>query len=136
MDTGAWVGDIVWRILRPDFTLDRAREILQAERTSESDGERVVIKPGDARLELAMVTLEGDRVSQVRIDISEASPLIVAVAAVSDRLNSQPIAQPGEITFQFESTRSRGTVSLVLSHASAQPGPIAMVNVIEVARGS
>ena len=60
--------------------------------------------------------------------------LILAIDAVSDRLNAQPVLQPGEITFQFESTRSRGSVSLMLAQGKPPIGPLAAVSVIEVSR--
>lgn len=133
MDTGAWVGDLAWRILRPDFTLEHATELLGGQATTEG-GERVALRPRDKRLALAMLTVDGNQVTSARLDAQEGSPLILAIAAVSDRLNAQPFAQPGEITFQFESTRSRGNVSLVLTHGRAPVGSLAAVSVIEVSR--
>ncbi|MEI8255590.1 MAG: hypothetical protein WCJ30_07960, partial [Deltaproteobacteria bacterium] len=133
MDTGAWVGDIAWRMLRPDFTLRDAIALLGGQATSEG-GERIALRPRDNRLALAMLTVDGDQVTSARLDVHEGSPLILAIDAVSDRLNAQPIAQPGEITFQFESTRSRGNVSLVLTHGRPPIGPLAAVSVIEVSR--
>lgn len=133
MDTGAWVGSLAWRILRPDFTLQNAAELLGGTPTSDG-GERVAIHPADPRLMLAMLTIEGDFVTSARLDVRDGEPLILAIDAVSDRLNAMPIAQPGEITFQFESTRSRGSVSLMLAQGKPPIGPLCAVSVIEVSR--
>ena len=133
MDTGVWVGTLAWKMLRPDFTLRDAAELFGGTPTSDG-GERVAIHPSDPRLMLAMLTVDGDFVTSARLDMREGEPLILAIDAVSDRLNASPIAQPGEITFQFESTRSRGSVSLVLTQGKPPIGPLAAVSVIEVSR--
>jgi len=96
----------------------------------------MVLRPHDERFQTITLSRDGEAVTEVRIDAVDGRPLVLAVDAVSDRLNAQPVAQPGEIMFQFESTRSRGSVSLVLAGGREFVGPLAAVTVIEVTRGA
>ena len=135
MDTGAWVAELAWRILRPDFDITRAFDLLG---TGESDSaaydQRIVLRPRDPRLELAIVTVLAEQVSSVRLDMPEDAALALALDAVSDRLNALPSFVSNTLQYRFESTRSRGAVTLVLGRG-AQRGPVVRITAMEVNRG-
>ena len=136
MDTGVWLGELVWNILRPELTLERARELLGSTSGDRRGGPCASLRArSDPRLGHVQLRLNGDEVFEVRIDLVDHAPLVVAIDAISDRLNAAPISEPGEITFAFESTRSHGAVALILVDGRPADGPIAAVNVVEISRG-
>lgn len=134
MDAGAWLADLAWRVLRPDFSLTRAEALFGARAGSSGRSGLVTIVPADPRLSLAIVAIEGEDVASVHIDAAEGMPIQLAPDAVADRLNTLPIFAEGVVRYRFEATRSRGSVTLVLAPDSPPAGPIVAVVSVEIVR--
>lgn len=113
MDAGVWLADLAWRILRQDFTVDKALDVLGLpDGPMGGDGEAIPLLPKDARLAAVTVVPRGERVAQAVFYPVSDPPLVIAVDALSDRFGSEPSRATGAVTFRLEGTRSRGSVVL------------------------
>jgi hypothetical protein len=136
MDAGAWLANLAWRILRPDFTFERAVDLLGAAVQPLGNGPGMVaLVPHDARLQQVFVELSEAGVAAVRMDAPPAAPLVVALDAVADRLNAPPASEGEALRFRFEATRSRGVVTLITAQGTKAGGPIVAIGTVEVTRG-
>jgi hypothetical protein len=115
------VADLAWKVLRVDFTVDRAFDVLGLpDGPMGGDGEAFNLTAKDERLEAITVVPRGERVAQAVLYPSPARPLVIAVDALSDRFGSEPSHGPGVVWFRLDGTRSRGTV--VVRGAEVQTG--------------
>jgi hypothetical protein len=113
MDAGAWLADLAWRVLRVDFTLDKAWDLLGVPAGPMGmDGEAVPLEPKDRRVGTATVVPRGERVAEAVLYPPEHKPLIVSIDPMTDRFGSEPSRATGAVTFRLDGTRSRGSVVL------------------------
>jgi hypothetical protein len=132
MDEGAWVADLAWKVLRVDFTVDRAFDVLGLpDGPMGEDGEAFTLTSRDERLETITVIPRGERVAQAVLYPSSARPLLIAVDALTDRFGSEPNEGPGVVWFKLDGTRSRGTVAL---HGSELQSGVWSVEVVDLQR--
>lgn len=111
MDSGVWMADLAWKVLRQDFTLDRAFDVLGTpEGLMGGDGEAMQLNPKDERLDAITVVPRGDRVAHAVLHAVPVPPLVIAIDALSDRFGAEPSRATGAVTFRLEGTRSRGSV--------------------------
>lgn len=111
MDSGVWMADLAWKVLRQDFTLDRALGVLGTpEGPLGGDGEAIELKPKDERLQTITLVARGDRVAHAVLYAVSAPPLVIAIDALADRFGTEPAHATGAVTFRLEGTRSRGSV--------------------------
>jgi hypothetical protein len=113
MDAGAWLADLAWKVLRVDFTVDRAMDVLGLpDGPMGGDGEALNLVSKDPRLEGITVVPRGDKVAQAVFYPQTDPPLVIAVDALSDRFGTEPTRGTGAMTFRLDGTRSRGSVVL------------------------
>jgi hypothetical protein len=111
MDAGVWLADLAWKVLRQDFTVDRALDLLGLpEGTMGGDGEAILLAPKDARLSAVTIVPRRERVAHAVLYPAEEPPLVIAVDALTDRFGCDPSVATGAVTFRLEGTRSRGSV--------------------------
>ncbi|MDP3274667.1 MAG: hypothetical protein Q8Q09_05685 [Deltaproteobacteria bacterium] len=110
MEAGVWLADLSWRILRADFTVDRALDTLGLPEGPLGDGEAVSLTPLDARLGGVTIVPRGERVGQAVLYPHSDPPMVVAIDALTDRFGAEPSHAMGSVSFRMEGTRSRGTV--------------------------
>lgn len=113
MDTGAWLADLAWKVLRVDFTIDRAMDLLGVPAgPMGADGEAFPLEPKDRRLGGVTIVPRGERVAEAVLYPREDKPLIVSVDPMTDRFGSEPSRATHAVTFRLDGTRSRGSVVL------------------------
>ncbi|MBL8680735.1 MAG: hypothetical protein JNK05_16265 [Myxococcales bacterium] len=111
MDAGVWLADLAWKVLRQDFTVDRALDLLGLpDGPMGGDGEAIQLVPKDARLSVITVVPRGERVAHAVFYPADEPPLVIAVDALTDRFGSEPSIATGAVSFRLEGTRSRGSV--------------------------
>jgi hypothetical protein len=111
MDSGVWMADLAWKILRQDFTIDRALDVLGTpESPMGGDGEAIQLNPKDERLEAITIVPRGERVAHAVLHVVPVPPLVIATDALTDRFGAEPTRATGAVTWRLEGTRSRGSV--------------------------
>lgn len=111
MDSGVWLADLAWKVLRQDFTFERAIDLLGAPSGPlGGDGEAVQLDPKDERLEVVTLVPRGERVAHAVLHAIPVPPLVIAIDALTDRFGADPSIATGAVTFRLEGTRSRGSV--------------------------
>lgn len=136
MDTGGWLANLAWRILRFDFTLAHAYELLgtAVEPPREGTGATHLV-PHDPRLERITLVLSEGAVVSVRLEAPVNRPLVLSLDAMADRLNTTVVHQhEGTVQLPFEATRARGLVTL--ETRQKYRGAIVAVSAATVTRGS